>query len=884
MGTNSKPWWVMLCLWTVACIAADANPRLCVWTQPRGAVVRDTLYMDGGQRQYCQWDATASAWLDMTAVSGPEEERGYLYTLNFSKSFDVSTNFSDIFTILPTAGGFSNNPPFIDGYMFADDYEFYTYGGLSLTEAGEKADLINNRLYQPEAGSTKQNPYENWTPDFDTHYTPTPPISKNVTHGAGVSIPSEHLGFYFSGMQTESGGFLIAYTGLDPVSHTLDNMLKIDMKTISDATWTNTSLPDHVRGRGSASLVWLPVSDQGLLLAIGGVKNPVDVFVDYSSNASSQTNANNGGPGFMQNISMYDIKDDVWYNQETSGDVPPQLADFCAVMAHQDDPTSYQIFIQGGYNGVDLNKDLNTDVYILSVPSFHWTKVTPLNQDGARWGHVCVTPYPDQMFAVGGQGSYQDIMFSGGKSVEILNLNTLIWQDSYNPEKWSKYKIPAQVTLAGDPSVAAAGMDASLASLFTKKYQQEIVTWYPYVPTSKARKSILGPVLGGVLGGAALVLAAFSFWLWRRREIKKKNRESKMSTATSETLQGSGDHLHGWFRDQAKQSVSATAMEMDTSDQATVLSNRHQSQGEIAELGGRSIFMPRSSMQTNTSLPPESLPEVSGESRKIGELPDSSTDSGEQDSTIRYNEPNYGPRGYANYPRVNKGGLSAAGSTTGQSTSEKMSSLGAGESSLPERHSFQGFPFSESRKDNYEHVYLGGAALPTSEPITTPKQRRIDAYFAASDRTNFDPLPSPNKAKTDEGSFFGQPRPPNAPRQESNASSDFVITPLAMPDDAQQAANEMGMTSAALATSPLSPIRPRHRRNGSSMSSGGQIIAGNSASLPYQAPEEDHRQSAFIENLPENPSRAPSMKRKNTTSRTPPPPVEEEDANKQAEP
>lgn len=128
MGTSSITWLLVLCLWCVATMAADANPRLCVWTQPRGAVVRDTLYMDGGQMQYCQWDATGNTWLPGTAVSPPEQERGYLYTLNFSKTFEVSANFSDIFTILPNAGGFSNNPPFIDGHMFADDYEFYTYG------------------------------------------------------------------------------------------------------------------------------------------------------------------------------------------------------------------------------------------------------------------------------------------------------------------------------------------------------------------------------------------------------------------------------------------------------------------------------------------------------------------------------------------------------------------------------------------------------------------------------------------------------------------------------------------------------------------------------------------------------------------------------------
>jgi len=679
-------------------------------------------------------------------------------------------------------------------------------------------------------------------------------------------------------MQTPSGGFLVAY-GTEAISVTLDNMLKVDMTSIHNAIWENMTLPDHVRGRGSASLAWVPVSDQGLLLAIGGVMNPVDIR--YTTNASLDNESNAVSPGFMQTISVYDIRNDIWYNQDTSGDLPPQLADFCAVVAHQPDAHSYQIYIQGGYNGVDLNKDLNLDVYILSVPSFHWTKVTPLNQAGARWGHICITPYPDQMFVVGGQGNYKDIRFPRGRSLEVLNLNKLVWQDKYTPGEWSKYEIPPQVTAAGDPSKPAGNMNSSLAALFTQDYQREIVNWYPYTAIRAGSKSILGPVLGGVLGGVTLVAAAFGFWLWRRRQQRKRNRQSKASAATSETLQGSGDHLNGWFRDQAKQSVSAVAMEMDTSDQSTVVSGRGrvQSDGEIAELGGRSIFMPRSSMQTNTPLSPETLPEVSGESKKIGELPDSST---QHDSNSSQGETDYRPKNHPNYPRAYNTGASAPEFSTGQSTVGGMSSVGAEESSFQERLSFQGFPFSESRRDNYDNVYLGGAALPTNEPVdTAPRQRRIDAYFPSTERTNFDPLPSPLKSQPDGDDAYGKARPSNAPRQESNASSDFVITPLAMSDSAQKAASDVGMASAALATSPLSPLRPTHRRHGSSMSSGGQIIAGNNSTLPYQGPEEDHRQSAFIENLPDTPPRTFSTKRKDSKPYSPPTPVDEESQTKQ---
>jgi hypothetical protein len=39
-------------------------------------------------------------------------------------------------------------------------------------------------------------------------------------------------------------------------------------------TWINESVPSSVPIRADAQIVWLPISEQGILVAIGGVINP----------------------------------------------------------------------------------------------------------------------------------------------------------------------------------------------------------------------------------------------------------------------------------------------------------------------------------------------------------------------------------------------------------------------------------------------------------------------------------------------------------------------------------------------------------------------------------------------------------------------------------
>jgi hypothetical protein len=133
------------------------------------------------------------------------------------------------------------------------------------------------------------------------------------------------------------------------------------------------------------------------------------------------------------------------YMQQTSGDIPPQLTLFCSVVATAADNSSYNIYIYGGYDGIDFSHATYDDVYVLSIPSFTWVKVYSGVSTHSRRGHKCVKVYPDQMFVLGGvRQGYSTKCLEG--LIQVFNLNTLGFQDSYSPITWSEYKVPSLVT------------------------------------------------------------------------------------------------------------------------------------------------------------------------------------------------------------------------------------------------------------------------------------------------------------------------------------------------------------------------------------------------------------------------------------------------------
>ena len=146
----------------------------------------------------------------------------------------------------------------------------------------------------------------------------------------------------------------------------------------------------------------------------------------------------------MSTIDIYDVAKDKWHRQPTVGG-PGQLTRGCAVVAPAQDASSFNIYYYGGYPGLKPTEGFNDDVWVLSIPSFTWTKITDSKVTG-RAGHKCFMPYPDQMMVIGGYTA------RGGQAltclretVRVFNMTTGTWLTEYSPAKWSKYSIPAAV-------------------------------------------------------------------------------------------------------------------------------------------------------------------------------------------------------------------------------------------------------------------------------------------------------------------------------------------------------------------------------------------------------------------------------------------------------
>ncbi len=208
-----------------------------------------------------------------------EEDRKPLYMINFTQAFDTAQNASLYMRTLEKTVGATNNlaPVYLDGTLVANDNEFYLYGGLLRdTESTPQQPPANAVLGYERFQYGPQR--ETWEPGFYGGQLPDN-VTRYISAGAAVNVPSENLAFYFSGMRHPDWGE-IRVSGRPRYNATeiADTLISVDLSTMRQERWTNVSLPSSVPGRAGAELAWVPLAEQGLLIAIGGVINPEWAF------------------------------------------------------------------------------------------------------------------------------------------------------------------------------------------------------------------------------------------------------------------------------------------------------------------------------------------------------------------------------------------------------------------------------------------------------------------------------------------------------------------------------------------------------------------------------------------------------------------------------
>jgi hypothetical protein len=124
-------------------------------------------------------------------------------------------------------------------------------------------------------------------------------------------------------------------------------------------------------------------------------------------------------PTVMSTVSIYDIATQQWYEQNTTGNIPSALTQGCTVRELAQDGFSHNIYWYGGFDGLSMTETLSDGVWVLSLPSFIWTKIYSGIASHTRAGHLCAKPYPDQMIVIGGYTFLQELASIAGTTTAL---------------------------------------------------------------------------------------------------------------------------------------------------------------------------------------------------------------------------------------------------------------------------------------------------------------------------------------------------------------------------------------------------------------------------------------------------------------------------------
>ena len=152
----------------------------------------------------------------------------------------------------------------------------------------------------------------------------------------------------------------------------------------------------------------------------------------------------------MQTVHVFDIATNTWFAQSTTahgGFYPISRSDFCSVVASASDNSSHNIYIFGGWD--PASQVSRNEVFILTLPAFHWILVYPLAKDSSdinirqTFGHTCQKIHEKHMISYRGLQSTCDYDKKSKKfqGMTIYDLSSLTWTTVVELEN-PKYLVP----------------------------------------------------------------------------------------------------------------------------------------------------------------------------------------------------------------------------------------------------------------------------------------------------------------------------------------------------------------------------------------------------------------------------------------------------------
>lgn len=412
----------------------DVLNNMCWRFFHQSTIKNGSLYIDGGIQSFLDYGT------DRWAFSG-NTTQGYntrLIKIDLSRQFDWKNYVSRVALNKSADPDTNNMPPLVSHatlYSGApQDSRIWLYGGTTL--------WWNTEFPGFEGPTT--DIYSLWSYDTATErwdqYDVRPESLMRPSYGLAAEAPELGLGFYFNG-QIDSGSSQQTQSLNSYPKLFLEGMIMIN--TTSQTAFnisTDAAVGGLPRTRGGAA--YIPgIGGSGILAVMGGTYKP-----SASLDGQEMTSFAN-----MGNITIFDVgaylrnnSEQLWYSQNATGEIPEPRAYFCTVMVSAPDSSSHNIYL---YSGQGPNNLVYDDIYVLSIPSFTWTKV--FNGSSPRFGQTC-HKVGNQMITVGGKDKVdlaQQLPCDWEEAgIGILNMSDLQWGSQFLPEdQTGPYSVPGKV-------------------------------------------------------------------------------------------------------------------------------------------------------------------------------------------------------------------------------------------------------------------------------------------------------------------------------------------------------------------------------------------------------------------------------------------------------
>jgi hypothetical protein len=153
---------------------------------------------------------------------------------------------------------------------------------------------------------------------------------------------------------------------------------------------------------------------------------------------------NNNGTDSFQTVHVYDVDEQRWYEQKTTGDIPEPRKDFCIAGSPSSNRT-HEILVYAGWNGeLGAGAVPYDSAYVLTLPGFYWAKADYAAAH-PRHGLSCNAVGGSQILAIGGVDTTQngsDSYAAGfttrdpfARGLAIFDLAALAWSSVYRANR-----------------------------------------------------------------------------------------------------------------------------------------------------------------------------------------------------------------------------------------------------------------------------------------------------------------------------------------------------------------------------------------------------------------------------------------------------------------